>query len=248
VQKFPIKRSFKGKEPIFDESRHVYIDEKTKLAYFNVTKWLSRFKPEFNFESMSQIYAEKYNLDVEEVRNLWNKKRDDSIVFGKKFHKVFEEYLSKKEIIDENVLPIIKQFDSLMLVNKKYKNFFEKRLYNPKLNIAGTADIVSVNDSTFDIYDFKTNKKLNFENNFNDKWLKSPLDHLPNSEYFNYALQLSLYAYLAEEMTGLRANRLKIFWYNRYQPEKYEILEGRWQIYTVPYLKEEIEACINEMS
>jgi hypothetical protein len=246
---FPVKKCFKDREPLFDESRHLYYDKKTNLAYCNVTKWLARFKPEFDFEGMSEMYAEKYNLEVEKVREMWNKKRDDSIVFGKKFHKVFEEYLSNRQIVNENYKPVIEQFELLKLINRKHNNFFEKRLYNPDLNIAGTADIISIDRDTFDIFDFKTNKKLNFENTFkDDRWLKSPLDHLPNSEYFNYSLQLSLYAYLTEEMTGLKNSRLRIFWYERYQPENYESLQGKWQIYTVPYLKEEIQACINEMS
>jgi hypothetical protein len=249
VPEFPIKKSFKGKEPIFDEEKHLYLDSKTKTPYYNVTRWLSKFKPEFDFVGMSEMYAEKYNLEVEKVREMWNKKRDDSIIFGKKFHKVFEEYLTSSSIIEEDYKPVVEQFNCLNLINRKHNNFFEKRLYNPDLNIAGTADIISINKDTFDIYDFKTNKKLGFENSFkNDKWLKSPLDHLPNSEYFNYSLQLSLYAYLTEKMTGLKCNRLRIFWYNRQQPENYESLQGRWQIYTVPYLEEEIKACINELS
>lgn len=249
MPEFPLKKSFKGREPVFDEGKHLYYDKKTNLAYYNVTKWLSRFKPEFDFEGMSEMYAEKYNLEVDKVREMWNKKRDDSVIFGKKFHKVFEEYLTSRQILEEEYKPVIEQFEVLKLINRKNNNFFEKRLYNPDLNIAGTADIISIDKTTFDIYDFKTNKRLGFENPFkDDKWLKSPLDHLPNSEYFNYALQLSLYAYLTEEMTGLKNSRLRIFWYERYQPENYESLQGRWQIYTVPYLKEEIQACIHEMS
>jgi hypothetical protein len=124
---------------------------------------------------------------------------------------------------------------------------FEKRVYNRDLGIAGTSDIVSISkNNTFDIADFKTNKRFRFTGiTKNDFYLLPPISHLPNCEYFIYSLQLSLYAMLFESMTGLTPGRLTVFWYYRNNTSDYSDLNGEWRVFELPYLKREILDCLD---
>jgi hypothetical protein len=107
------------------------------------------------------------------------------------------------------------------------------------------SDIVIHNKDkkTFNVYDFKTNKKLRYVSPFSDNMLK-PINQYPCSEFFIYSLQLSMYAYLYKLMSGLEPLRLKIFWYQREEPENYSNIKGEWKIINVPYLEEDIIKCL----
>ena len=114
---------------------------------------------------------------------------------------------------------------------------------NKEKGICGTSDYVVFRENTFDISDFKTNKKFNFENQYDDKFLLEPVSHLPNSEYFIYALQLSFYANMIEKLTGLTCGFLNIYWLKR-QIDTKTLFKAKWLNYTVPYLKKEVEAIL----
>jgi hypothetical protein len=238
----------KNKEPIFNEEKHKYIDPEDGFVYRNVTSWLENFKPHFDFNAISQAVANRDGLDVEQVREDWTKKKVTSANFGTNLHKIFEQYYTTGKIIDKKFTNVIRDFDNLDLLDlKNRKILFEKRVYNRDLGIAGTSDIVSISkNNTFDIADFKTNKRFRFTGiTKNDFYLLPPISHLPNCEYFIYSLQLSLYAMLFESMTGLTPGRLTVFWYYRNNSSDYSDLNGEWRVFELPYLKREILDCLD---
>lgn len=242
-----IKKAKKAKQPLFDEKLHRYIDPEDGFVYKNVTSWLENFKPHFDFDKISQAVANRDGVSVEQIREDWTKKKVTSANFGTNFHKIFEQYYKTGKIVDEKFKDVISAFDHLKLLDFKNKKInFEQRVFNRELGIAGTSDIISVSkNNTFDIADFKTNKKFRFTGvSKNDFFLLPPIDHLPNCEYFLYSLQLSLYAMLFESMSGLTPGRLTIFWYYRNNASNYDDLKGEWRIFEVPYLKKEIIDCI----
>lgn len=232
--------------PIFDEVAHTYTDPIEDFKYTSVTRWVEKFKPKFNELLMAEKIAGREGVSVDLVLEAWEKKRKDSSEFGTKIHKVLETYHSTGKIIFKEFSDTLNQFKLLKVKFDKKKCFFEKLVYNKSLKIAGTSDIIMHNSDkkTFNVFDFKTNKKLRYFSPFGDSMLK-PLNHFPNSEYFNYSLQLSMYAYLYKLMSGLEPLRLKIFWYCREEPENYNNLKGEWKIVNVPYLEEEILKCLN---
>lgn len=237
----------KIKEPVFNEQSHKYTDPEDGFVYRNVTSWLENFKPHFDFDAISQAVANRDGVEVEQIREEWTRKKNISANFGTNFHKIFEQYYTTGKIIDSRYLKIVNEFVNLNLLDtKKNKVYFEKRVYNKKIGIAGTSDIISITkNGTFDIADFKTNKRFRFEGvTKKDFYLLPPISHLPNCEYFIYALQLTMYAMLFESMTGLTPGRLTIFWYYRNKPNNYEDLSGEWRVFEVPYLKREIIDCL----
>ena len=115
----------------------------------------------------------------------------------------------------------------------------ELRLYNHEYKIAGTTDNpYFYPDGSVWIDDFKTNKKLVFEN----KWenMLHPLSHLPNCNISHYTIQLSLYGWMLEQF-GYKVKRLTLT-HILYDENDLEIGE---KLIEIPYLKGDVENLLN---
>jgi hypothetical protein len=221
-----------------DAATHTYTNTKNE-KYKSVSSLIEQFVPFFDFEQKSYDYSIKYNIPVEEVRKDWREKNKNSTVFGKQIHSnieklIKEENYSHKEKIYDQIGQQIKTFSK-----KGTKLLTEEIVYCDEFKIAGMSDLIVDRKNDFDIIDFKTNKKIKFENSFDEKFLLYPLNYLPNAEYFKYALQLSLYGLMYEKMYDKRLYRLVMFWFKRKSPEDYTCLNGTWVKYSLPFLKEE---------
>ena len=115
-----------------------------------------------------------------------------------------------------------------------FKNVLcENLLYDEEVKVAGTADLIYEHKNEFTIGDFKTNKRFRFSSLYSER-LKDPVSHLHNCEFNLYGLQLSLYAYLYEQMSGKRCRKCVIFY----------LKDDRFLSYHVNYMKSEVEAIL----
>jgi hypothetical protein len=234
------------KTPIFNVEAHTYTDPADNFKYCSVTRWIEQFKKPFDEQVMAEKIAKREGVPVEFILEEWHEKRESSKIFGTKVHKALEIFHKTGKDSDKDCSIILSSFKNLNLNFSKKDSFFEKLVYNRDLGIAGTSDIIvhNADKKTFNVYDFKTNKKVRYASPFGDSLL-GPLKKYPCSEYFTYSLQLSMYAYLYKLMTGLEPMRLKIFWYEREKPEDYTSFSGNWQIINVPYLEEDLINCLS---
>jgi ATP-dependent exoDNAse (exonuclease V) beta subunit len=228
-----------------EPASHIYSDELGQ-EYKSVTRFINQFVPHFDFEQKSKNYAAKYGMNVEEVRESWTQKNKDSTDFGTKIHSLIENYINKKTIEPSTFfIPVKNIVDELF---NCFSGIFitESVIYDSHRKIAGTSDLIVDDGSRFSIVDFKTNKQIKYTNDFEDKFLLKPISHLPNSEYFKYSLQLSFYAYFYKNITGKNVDRLCFYWLKRSKAENYtDLSRSKWLRYNVPYLKEEVESCLN---
>ena len=108
----------------------------------------------------------------------------------------------------------------------------EEKLHNHFYKVAGTADIVKLEDKGgFSVFDLKTNKKFNMFSQYSEYFLK-PLTHLTACEYTIYALQLSLYAFMFQTMSGRRVNQLGVIYYNKEN--------NNFSFFPTPYMRSDI--------
>ena len=102
--------------------------------------------------------------------------------------------------VDEPHSPEFQQAQTIYtrLIDMKLRPFrSELSLYNARLRCAGQADLVLLDEEDgLVIVDWKRTKQLVYENRFGA--LRYPLSHLPDTNYWHYALQLNLYAYFLE--------------------------------------------------
>lgn len=232
------------KAPVFDAASHTYTDPDDKFRYTGVTRWVDQYKPIFDKQKVATKVAEKTGVTVDFVLEDWQKKKIDSANYGTKLHKALEVFSKTGNIEDKDCVPVIESFKQLKL-DFSEDTFYEKMVYNKEIGIAGTADIITHNsNSTFNVFDFKTNKKFRLQTKFNDSQLLGPLSLYPNTEYYLYALQLSMYAFLYKKMSSLDVLRLKVYWYERKEPENYSNFEGQWRVFNLPYMEDDILRCL----
>ena len=225
--------------PSLEKDSHTYRCS-DGYEYKSVSSILSIIKPKFDLEQKALEYSKRRKIPIENVFKLWEDKKNVGLKYGTDVHENVEEYFKTQNISNLRYESIIKEIYNRVYVDGGYN---ELVCFDKGKKICGTADYVVINSEFFDIFDFKTNLKFNFENQYDDKFLLDPVSHLPNSEYFVYALQLSFYANMIERLTGLKCRFLNIFWLKRMIDTKL-VFKAKWLKYTVPYLKEEVESIL----
>jgi hypothetical protein len=109
-------------------------------------------------------------------------------------------------------------------------------IYDDDNKIAGSIDMVYENpDGTLSIYDWKRSKNITRINNFN-KFATHPLVcHLPDSNFWHYAMQLNTYKYILER----KYNKIvKDLFLVRLHPEAEE---KTYELISIPILSTEME-------
>jgi len=94
---------------------------------------------------------------------------------------------------------------------------------DPKLKLAGRFDRLYFNKLTqkYEIWDFKTDKKLRYNSNFG----KLKMFNVPDCEYEKYSLQTSFYRKVIQDaIPEFQLGESKIVWFNL-KENKYEIIE-----------------------
>jgi ATP-dependent exoDNAse (exonuclease V) beta subunit len=79
-----------------------------------------------------------------------------------------------------------------------------------KIKLCGSIDMVfrRKSDGKFVIYDWKRSKEIKAENPFGNGL--APLDHLPDTNYWHYTMQLNVYKWMLEKYYGLEVADLYI--------------------------------------
>ena len=82
-------------------------------------------------------------------------------------------------------------------------------VYDEELKFAGSIDMVFENpDGTLQIYDWKRCKEITKINNWNKYSITDVIDHLPDTNYWHYSLQLNTYKAILEKNYGKRVTDL----------------------------------------
>lgn len=207
------------KSVAFDSVSHTYTKNGKKLI--SVTSFIAKFKNEFDSDYWSNKIALMDNKTQKEVLTEWKEKAKKSCDIGTAIHKIFEEYingnfavLNNEIIIDfinldiDYILDFMPKSKVAIQFIKDY--FVTKRLipvytefivYNDFL--AGQVDLICKDkDDNFYILDFKTNEKI--EINHYNKYLNGVLKDIPDSTFYHYSLQLSIYKQMfKKEVKGL---------------------------------------------
>jgi hypothetical protein len=216
-------------EPI----EHKYHHKKTGEIYKSVTTVLTMLEPPFNAEEVALAIQnqnpdrkkEQYqNLSQEEILAEWKRINDEANEYGTEVHEILERYLLAdkfyipKNDYERNIITKFQEIDP-MTTGTIYP---ETVLFSEKHKLAGTSDIIEDCGDYFNVWDFKTNKKLRYISEYNH-WLNKPVSHLSDCQYNIYSLQLSIYAYLYQMETKKKVGRLGLFYLNP-ELDKFELI------------------------
>lgn len=145
-----------------------------------------------------------------------------------KFHELNK---SKEESIEWNYfINFIKDYPNL----KPYRT--EWIIYDEESKIAGSIDMVYENeDGSLSIYDWKRSKLITRINSFNRFAIPYQICHLPDSNFWHYALQLNIYKYIIEKNYNKKVKELYLV---RLHPDT---IEKNYELIELPILKKEMD-------
>jgi hypothetical protein len=215
----------------FDEKTHSYYGENGK-RYTSVTQLLKPYTPPFDPDGfIIKAVAKKEGVAEKDIRYKWNKERDEACDKGNRLHASIEALVKKEKPADEK---IIEDFIRFKKENITGKLTAEEILYNDFYEVAGTADLPERFKHRVNVWDYKTNKKIEYHNKYGVRML-GDLDFLEDCNYNKYSLQLSLYAKLLE-LKGLSVGKLTILWFDS---------EYKVHPIPVPYMRDTAELILN---
>jgi len=110
----------------------------------------------------------------------------------------------------------------------------EWMIFDEDVKIAGSIDFVSENaDGTLTIYDWKRCKEIKKTNSFGDSALTECIAHLPDTNYWHYALQLNTYKTILERKYEKKVKAMFLVGLHPALPS--------YQLLKVPELRQEME-------
>ena len=228
---------------VFDEEPHIYYIDGSSDNISVTTFVHSKLFPHFDSDKViSKMMKSKnwekskyYGKTAEEIKNEWEKNKIESSEAGTKMHKSIELFYNN-EMVDNSSI----EYQYFLKFNEEHKNELhpyrtEWIVYDKETKFAGSIDMLykkNINDDKhLIIYDWKRCKKITDENNFERGF--PPVEHLPNSNYWHYSLQLNIYKKILEKNYGKIIEEMYLLSLHPNNPSYIKI--------KVPVLKEEVD-------
>jgi ATP-dependent exoDNAse (exonuclease V) beta subunit len=240
------------------------------VKYTSVTTWNHSHFPKFDADKIinnmmkSKGWKEghKYwGLTPEQIKAQWNSNKDAVSGAGTDLHfeiecfqndKRFQFAYTNKELY-QVYMSDNKESHDFKAIEWRYfiefvRDFPELKpfrtewlIYDDDVKISGSIDMVYENaDGTLSIYDWKRCKNITRINNFNKFALPPQICHLPDSNFWHYALQLNTYKAILEKKYG---KIIKDLFLVRLHPDAEE---KTYELIKLPDLSTEIKELFEE--
>ena len=216
----------------FEENHKYVITSDPDSKYTSVTTWnhthFSKFDADIVIQGMMNSKGWKeghkyWGLTSEQIKNQWYNNGSAVSSLGTNLHYEIECFMNDnrfnnkythKELyeiymINYKIVHDLKPIEWQYFLNfvhdfpelKPYRT--EWTIYHEDLKIAGSIDMVYENaDGTLSIYDWKRSKYITRINNWNTFAITEAVCHLPDSNFWHYALQLNTYKAILEDKYG----------------------------------------------
>lgn len=227
----------------FDEEHHRY--EVHGDEYESVTTVINRLFPVFDKKQCISMMMkgknwgnhELFGKSMQEIENIWSSRNKKAMDDGVTLHEDIENFLNDIPIINTSVeFQYFKNF-----LQEHTLNVFrtEWKVYHEDYKLAGTIDMCSTNnDGSMNLYDWKRAKTIRRYNNFQYSSL-SGLEHVMDTNFNHYALQLNLYKFILEKKYNTRVRNMYIVCLH---PEN---KNNDYLMYTIPSMDKEIPLILN---
>ena len=199
----------RDKDITFEEGPHIYTVCGDRGGYTSVTTWNHHHFSDFDADStISNIIRSRkwdtdptykyYKMSRDQIKTMWDNKRDAAACAGTKMHYDIECYYNKQPVSNDSIeYQYFKRFLSDFAHLKPYRT--EWMVYYEELKISGSIDMIFENpDGTLQIYDWKRCQEIQSETPFGKYAITSCLSHLPDTNFWHYALQLNVYKMILE--------------------------------------------------
>ena len=231
----------RDKDISFEEGPHIYTVKGNRGGYTSVTTWNHSHFSHFDSEAIvdKMLKSKKmenptykyYGKTKEEILKMWDDKRIASSTAGTKMHNDIEYYYNKEEVNNDS-----KEFGFFKNFLKDYPDLKPYRtewmIFHEELMLSGSIDMIYENeDGSLQIYDWKRVEELKHEPEFNKYATTHCISHLPDTNFWHYALQLNVYKAILESKYDKKITDLYLVClhpdnvYKNYQRIKVPILD-----------------------
>ena len=176
-----------------------------------------------------------------EIECFMNDKRMQCQYTHKELYDIYNiDYIKKSRHDDKSLewkyfIEFVKDCPDL----KPYRT--EWTIYHEELKLAGSIDMVyEKTDGTLAIYDWKRSKDITRVNNFNKYAVTESICHMPDSNFWHYALQLNTYKAILEQKYDKKITDLYLV---RLHPDNEE---KTYELIKIPDLSTEINDLFKE--
>ena len=212
----------------FEEEHKYIIDLEPDVKYTSVTTWVHEHFEKFDSDKVIHKMmsgsgwkeGHKYwGKTADEIKQQWNSNKDTVSGAGTDLHfqiecfnndkRLYFDY-TNKELYQIYMSDNASKFSETPLEWQYFINFVkdhpqlkpyrtEWTVFNEDIKISGSIDMVYENpDGTLSIYDWKRSKNITRINTFNKFAITPCICHLPDSNFWHYALQLNIYKFILE--------------------------------------------------
>ena len=150
-------------------------------------------------------------------------------------HDKIEKYYLGENPTSDETYHLFEEFTKEYKLNP-YRT--EWAIFDEDLQIAGTLDFLEYSNNEFTIYDWKRSDKIigdgePIKTNRYNKTAFPPISNIPDTTYWHYALQVSIYRYILKRKYGINIakGRLAVF-----HPSN-----SKYYVVDVPNLEEEVK-------
>ena len=228
----------------FDPETHTYIAEGVPCD--SVTTIVSGLFKEFDADFWARRKAAAEGVDPQEIKDMWERKAREARDMGTRLHDSIERYYLGHEPDDEALADGgFRHFLNFARHNTLRPYRSEWRIYSTRYRVAGTLDFLAREGDDLVIYDWKRstklvdrNGRLVTRNRYGATALHPLLRHIPDTSYYHYALQVSMYRYLLETEYGLRIADCRLGAFHPDNPCDY--------VLRMPYLRDEVIHILSE--
>lgn len=228
----------------FDEPTHTYTIDGSS-DYTSVTTWNHTHFKKFDADviinrmmrSRNWLSSKYYGQTADEIKAGWDQNRDEAAQAGTKMHYDIECYYNGVNVINDSLeFRFFKTFVADHPELKPYRT--EWTIWDSELKIAGSIDILYENpDGTLSIYDWKRSKGIVRNKQYEEYSTTQCLSHIPDTNFWHYALQLNTYKAILEKNYGKKVTKMCLVCLH---PD-----QRTYQLIDIPELNEEIEALFN---
>lgn len=196
---------------VFQEKGHQYIVNGTK-GFTSVTTLVHNAFPKFNADKIidGMMNSPKwpdspyFGMTKPEIKKKWKENGQDAAKMGTAMHAMFEYHYNH---IHPEIIETYKDTIEYAYFHNFIQDHPELLPYRTEWNVfheefkwSGSIDMTFSNeDGTKSIYDWKRVKKIEKYNNFNKRCLVEGLQHIHDTNYWHYTLQLNLYKFILEK-------------------------------------------------
>lgn len=228
----------------FEEGPHIYTVLGERGTYTSVTTWVHSHFNEFDADLViDKMLAGKnmlnpeykyYGMSREEIKAMWEKKKNASCGAGTNMHYDIECYYNGMNVENKSIeFQYFLRFAEDHAHLKPYRT--EWMVYYEELKISGSIDMVFEDeDGTIQIFDWKRCEEISYENSFGKNAITPCISHFPDTNFWHYSLQLNTYRRILEDKYEKKVSKLCLVCLHPNNHNK------SYQCFEVPILEKEM--------